>query len=55
MVRVKITEGAWKDHEGDLVSTDGSTTVVRMAGNRLVEFNADRVEAVEAEPEADKE
>lgn len=47
MSRVKITEGAWKGQEGELVSEpDASPVLVRMPGNRLVEFAPERVDLV---------
>ena len=57
MARVKITEGSWKDQEGERVGEDelSGVVVVRMAGGRLVEFAPERVEAVEDEPEKDAE
>ena len=57
-MRVRITEGAWKDTEGEYVRDEPSggegvagKVVVRMPGERLVEFPAERVEFIADEPD----
>lgn len=67
MAAFKVTEGSWKDQVGEFVRNeveaagDGTEKIVavvlQMAGNRLVEFKPERVEAVEpeAKPEAEPE
>jgi hypothetical protein len=51
MVKVKITAGVWKDQEGEYVRDEGSAVVVRMPGNRIVEFAPERVEVIVDESE----
>lgn len=67
-MKFKVTEGSWKGQTGTFVREDAvkvveggkevekvGAVVLRMAGNRLVEFKPEHVEAVKAEPEAEAE
>ena len=63
--KFKVTEGFWKDqvgafvrHEVKAVGTEAErvvAVVLHMAGNRLVEFKPEHVEAIADEPDAEAE